>query len=316
MQISIVIPYHNREKRIEKTLLSVVAQSHRPLEVILVNNNSTDNSEKLCHEFKSKHETKDFIIILANETKRGANAARNRGLEIATSEYISFFDSDDEMLPRRMELINKTIVDNFYPDIIGSISRVTDETRGGSYIKMRCYSSDPITQITRGQLSTSSMTIRSSILRGVGGWDERLDRWQDWNLGVRLLQKGYKVKWIKNIPLDVIYAHEDSITGLHFGVDGNPLLKAVLLTHESLYKNSKGYDNRLKLGIIYRLYLLAALIEREGNLNMSSETISMAKELSKEFPIFDLIFYTLNRYTLHGGRAAWRVAKLVIHLFG
>jgi len=316
MKISIVIPYHNREKRIKATLMSVLSQSHRPLELIVVNNNSSDKSESICREFKEKYESDDLEIILTEEQKIGANAARNKGLELATSEYISFFDSDDLMLPNRMELINNAIVNNSLADIIGTISNVTDESSGKDYVKMRSYSSDTITQIVRGQLYTCSMTIRVSALKSINGWDERLDRWQDWNLGVRLLLKGYKVKWIEGVPLDTVYVHNDSITGRLYGTKGNPLLKSILITLDSIENESNRDISKLRGAIIYRLYLLSALIEREGNLTMSKETLDKAKELSKGLRLLGAIFNLLNRYTYFGGRGAWRAAYLSIQLFG
>ena len=93
MKISIIIPIFNAENTIKRCLDSIVNQSYHNLEIILVNDGSTDNSQKICDLYKEK----DIRIKVINQKNQGVSVARNNGIKIATGEYIQFVDSDDEI---------------------------------------------------------------------------------------------------------------------------------------------------------------------------------------------------------------------------
>lgn len=90
-KISVIIPVYNVEKYLRKCLDTIILQTYNNLEIICVNDGSTDGSEQILNEYAQK----DSRIIVRNQENLGQSAARNKGLEIATGEYISFIDSDD-----------------------------------------------------------------------------------------------------------------------------------------------------------------------------------------------------------------------------
>lgn len=91
-KVSIIVPVYNVEKYIEKCLNSLVNQTLEDIEIIVVNDGSPDNSQKIIDEFESKYPNKIKKIIKENG---GQGSARNEGLKIATGEYIGYVDSDD-----------------------------------------------------------------------------------------------------------------------------------------------------------------------------------------------------------------------------
>lgn len=93
--ISVVIPMYNAEKYVEKCLNSLLEQTYKDLEIIIVNDGSKDNSQTICERFAEQ----DKRITLINTENRGAGSARNTGIEVAKGEYISFIDSDDYVCP-------------------------------------------------------------------------------------------------------------------------------------------------------------------------------------------------------------------------
>ncbi|MDE6528594.1 MAG: glycosyltransferase family 2 protein, partial [Muribaculaceae bacterium] len=97
--ITIVVPVYNRAGIVERTLESIRQQSHRPLSVVLVDNNSTDNTPHVLRKWKSEVEAPDMQVTIVDEPVAGAPAARNRGLGLTTTPYVMFFDSDDIMTP-------------------------------------------------------------------------------------------------------------------------------------------------------------------------------------------------------------------------
>ena len=90
-KISVIIPVYNVEKYLAECLTSVVNQTFKDIEIICINDGSTDNSPKILEEFAQK----DRRIKIINQENQGMSCARNAGLAVATGEYITFVDSDD-----------------------------------------------------------------------------------------------------------------------------------------------------------------------------------------------------------------------------
>ena len=89
--ISVIIPVYNVEKYIKRCLDSVIKQTYSKLEIILVDDGSTDNSGEICDEYAKKDER----VIVIHKTNGGLSDARNKGIEKAKGKYIGFVDSDD-----------------------------------------------------------------------------------------------------------------------------------------------------------------------------------------------------------------------------
>lgn len=98
-KVSIIIPIYNAQEKLEKCLNSILNQTYQNLEIILVNNNSTDNSTNICKKYKKL----DNRIIYTEESKIGCAAARNKGIKLATGTYTTFVDADDYLEPNAIE---------------------------------------------------------------------------------------------------------------------------------------------------------------------------------------------------------------------
>lgn len=107
-QITIIVPVYNVEKYIEKCIDSILAQSFVNFELILIDDGSTDSSNKICDEYLKK----DSRVIVVHKENGGLSSARNVGLAMAKGEYIAFVDSDDyiekDMYKILIENIEKT----------------------------------------------------------------------------------------------------------------------------------------------------------------------------------------------------------------
>lgn len=101
--VSIIIPAYQEEKRIERCLQSITASTYRDLELIVVNDGSTDNTHKVVEDFKEKTQCRDVLIEVVNIPNGGSGRARNFGLRRAKGQYIGFVDADDMIHPRMVE---------------------------------------------------------------------------------------------------------------------------------------------------------------------------------------------------------------------
>ena len=106
--ISIIVPVYNVEKYLEKCVISIISQTYKNIEIILVDDGATDNSGKICDELKEK----DKRIQVIHKKNGGLSDARNAGLKIARGEYIGFVDSDDYIEKDMFETLYKLNKEN------------------------------------------------------------------------------------------------------------------------------------------------------------------------------------------------------------
>ena len=112
VKISVVIPVYNVEKYLEQCLDSVIAQSFEDIEVICVNDGSTDSSLEILKRYADN----DSRIKIISQKNKGAGAARNVGIENAAGEYVYFMDSDDYLNADAFERLNDFLDDK--PDFV------------------------------------------------------------------------------------------------------------------------------------------------------------------------------------------------------
>lgn len=211
--VTIVIPAYNRASVILRTLDSVASQMVRPARVVLVDNNSTDGTMDVMRGWAAANPGLDVVIV--GETKPGACAARNRGLREVETEFVMFFDSDDVMLPGHVGDFNRAINDNQQSDIFGR-SILIKELDGSTRKLYYTSRSAMFNHLFRGCLSTQRIVVRTSLVRSVGGWNEALPGWNDYELGVRLLLATGRLHELPGEPSVVTYRLENSITGTSY----------------------------------------------------------------------------------------------------
>lgn len=113
VKISIIIPIYNIDKWLTRCLESITAQTYGNLQVILVDDGSTDDSGKICNQYQAK----DNRIIVIHTKNRGLVRARKEGLNIATGEYIGFVDGDDYILPQMFAKLEE-VAESTHADIV------------------------------------------------------------------------------------------------------------------------------------------------------------------------------------------------------
>ena len=91
--VSVIIPVYNSEKFLYRSVVSVLEQSYKNIELILVNDGSTDSSGKICDEFAQS----DLRVKVIHQENKGVSVARNTAIKEANGDYITFLDSDDEL---------------------------------------------------------------------------------------------------------------------------------------------------------------------------------------------------------------------------
>lgn len=303
MEITIIVPVKNRRRYLKKTLSTILCSSVAPSQIILVDNGSTDGSYEFCRQFAEENDN----VLLLKEDKPGASAARNRGLKECTTEWVHFFDSDDEY---DKEFIRTIANENLsqYDMIVTPTSmrldngeiRVRDFVAGGN----------PKTQILGNVLNTQGMVFRTSFIRRIEGWNESCMIWNDWELGLRALLNKPRVLWMNSRAFHIINLHADSITGSTYSSRYQQIIDTLGIVKKEIEEK----DARMLFPLFLRINIFAGKIENE--IDADSETAAKAlTEFAAESFHFGgmkrLLGYILRIYSKWGGRGAWRLALVI-----
>lgn len=172
--VSVIVPVYNHAHTISKTVRSIMAQTHQPLEVIIVDDGSTDAFPQKVAQLQSKYSC--TIITLAHG---GAARARNAGFLASRGEHVLFWDADTIAHPSFISKLLSALAAN--PQASFAYSRFKFGLK-----TMRSQPYDP-GQLAQGNYIDTTSLIKRSALHGVPGpFDEKLQRFQDWDLWLTL----------------------------------------------------------------------------------------------------------------------------------
>ena len=321
MEVTVIIPVYNREHVVQRTLDSVLAQTHRPLQVVLVDNNSTDGSLAVLERFAAQHNAPDFRVAVAQEPHRTAGAARNRGLGLATGEWVLFFDSDDVMRPRLIERYVALIAQHGGDlDLVSARSRLV--MPDGTERELPFYKTDFMAvEILHSQLATQRYAVRREFFLRTGGWNPDLPGWNDWELGVRLLLAQPRVAFMDgDIDIDVIHSGKDSITGTEFHSRHGQWEHVIDQVEQCLQNSSEPNVRRYCRLLDYRRIVLAAQYHREGHPELAAPLCQQAYGALRDSYGNSLAWRCVVKPVLHrlyarivaGKRGSARIARLLI----
>jgi glycosyltransferase involved in cell wall biosynthesis len=191
--ISVVIPYFNREKYIDEAIQSVFAQRLPPLEVIIVN----DASREFSRRYLDRYADACLIVDLATQT--GAAAARNEGIRRARGRYIAFLDSDDVWLPEKLEVQRRYLEEHPECALVHSAAWSFASDRAD----FLCACDWPM-PLTLAQALTHdhwmilpTVLVRANVVRALGGFDTKFVGSEDHDLTIRCCAAGYRIEGIR-----------------------------------------------------------------------------------------------------------------------
>ena len=288
MEVTIVIPVYNRANVVSATLESVVAQTYRPLQVVLVDNDSTDNTLEVLETFKKEHPGDGFNVVITREAHHTAGAARNRGFEEATGEWVLFFDSDDLMeeglVESYVKVIEKAQKHGRQLDLISAKSTLVfpdGSQRPAPYHKRDLFAQ----HILHAQLATQRYAVRREFFAGTDGWNINLPGWNDWALGLRLLLAKPHVAYMGGKSrVTINHNGADSITGTEFHSRQGQWEHVIdiMKTEVQCSQLKPAYKRRYHRLLEYRRMVLAAQYEREGCSELSKPLCRQAYQALRE----------------------------------
>lgn len=170
IKVSVIIPYFNSEKTIIRALSSVVNQTYKNFEIVLIDDGSTDDSYNKVEEFKKS--LKNISIKNIRQENKGPSAARNLGISLATGEYIAFLDADDEWIDTKLEIQVKFMSENSI-DMLGCNYYIVKQKIIKHYFIRKDFERIGFKKLLfKHFFATPCVIVKKEILNLVGGFDE------------------------------------------------------------------------------------------------------------------------------------------------
>ncbi len=244
MKVSVIIPTYNRIQFVGTAIKSIINQTYKPLEIILIDDGSNDGTSDMVK--------KQFPFVeLFYQPNSGVSCARNKGIKMARGDWIAFLDSDDEWLPQKLNKQTHSIRNN--PNILFFHSNeiwIKDGLRinqGKKHAKYGGWIFEKCLDICR--ISPSSVVMHKSIFQNIGLFDEDLQICEDYDMWLRVTAR-YKVFYSNEFLINKYGGHDDQLS-----------------------KALNGIEN-------YRAYAIEKLL-RQGGLNKMQYMIAMDMLIKK-----------------------------------
>ncbi|PQV62865.1 Glycosyltransferase involved in cell wall bisynthesis [Abditibacterium utsteinense] len=225
--ISVVVPVYNRGARIQKTLDSVLQQTLAPVEILVIDDGSSDESAAWIEN----HYRGEKTLRVIRQENQGVAAARNRGLQEARGQYIAFLDHDDvwrpDKLKRQLEVAlrhpDAAVIYSLWRDVDGNAMPLPDEywnthfhnwtPRTGSVYDWVCGMPCPI-------VSMSVPLLKTQTLRDIGGFEPATVPCDDWDLWLRLSREN-RFEMVPEKLVDYVHHGEQQssdLVSIHAGM--------------------------------------------------------------------------------------------------
>ncbi len=277
--ISVIIPTYNRKDLILRSVNSVLEQTYKEIEVIVVDDASDDGTIEI---FKNHEDPR--VHFYHYDKNMGACYARNYGVNKAKGEYIAFQDSDDIWDPKKLEKQLSYLLKSDADLVFCGLIRKMDEKK--FYVPLDDFNEngDIIEQLLiRNSISTQTMLMKNKIFEEVH-FDESLARYQDWDFSLQVALAGYKIAYLPEALVECEVS-EDCIT---------KRIDTVLIRESFL---DKYYEQYRKYPHALAKYYYYCAHECKQKDNKKSQNF-LTKSLKTEFSFRTLLIIILNKLGL------------------
>lgn len=244
--VTAIITTHNRRPLLGRAIESVLAQTYEYMELIIVDDGSTDTTKVYCESLIKSEKRMPIMYIRIEPGKgHGGNYARNLGVKAAKGDYVAFLDDDDMWLPektvKQVELIERMNNEIVY---CGRRIELVEEKKVTYQDTLPC--SEHCGDMSRKILltictSTSSILVKRQALFDISFFDENLNFWQEYELTIRLAQR--QPFYFVNEPLNIYRIdRSDNIRLTNKYFEWKQTVKAIHAKHRNLYAKLNFYE--------------------------------------------------------------------------
>lgn len=275
--VSVIIPTYNRANLIERSARSVLNQTYKDLELIIVDDGSTDNTEQVVKAIN------DTRLVYVKQKNTGACAARNNGINLASGEYIAFHDSDDvwhsDKLEKQIKILKETEADL----VFCSMYKIEDGKKVGLIGDRFPIGFFPASGLPFG-ISTQTLCAKSKVFKTLH-FDEKMPRIQDFEILLRI-SKEFKMYYLEE-PLVDYYMQSDSISK-----SPEKLIKAYKIIFEKNPDFCSYYKEQLERPALEML----SIAWKTTDVSIQKQLVSLALKMCKTPKVILKSFLIQNNY--------------------
>jgi glycosyltransferase involved in cell wall biosynthesis len=292
--VSVCMPCHNAERYVGEAVESVLNQTYKNIELIVVNDGSTDRSGEVLQQYVGRG------VKVIPEKCGNASKARNRAFREAKGEYIKFFDADDLISPRmierqlarlkgRQDAVAMSEWGRFYSDNIQTFKpnpqSVWRDMKGVDWLVEAIYDAEPMMQ-------AGMFLIPRGLAERAGPWNEKLTLIDDFEYFCRLLSKSNSVFFVKGVSLFYRSGIQGSLSAQKSRTARESACESVLLSIQHILKSRNDAASRLSCAnncqkMIYDLYPYHADLRKR--LQRKVESLGGAKIQARGGTIFSFL---------------------------
>lgn len=258
-RVSVIIPTYKREiKYLSRAINSIKSQTYNNIEVIIVDDNPSDSDyRKQVMKFMQQYSDDPNVIYIMNSTNIGGSLARNKGINAATGEYITFLDDDDEYLPRKVEKQLKFMIENDC-DLSFTNLKLVNENKVvvdyREYSGLKKFDNETLLKyhIMRHLTGTPTFMFKVEKLKEIGGFEDA-KMGQEFYLMLKSIENNMKICYLNDCDV-IAYRHSDG--GISHGSNK-------IIGENNLYNFKKKYfymfTRREKMFIRFRHYAVLVI---------------------------------------------------------
>jgi glycosyltransferase involved in cell wall biosynthesis len=303
--VSVIIPSHNRAVYLLESMDSVFEQTYRPIELIIVDDGSTDDSEAIIEIWKKKHaDDHELSVIYLYQENSGAPVARNRGLRKSHGEFIQYLDSDDVLGKDKLKLQASALnADPKLDFVYSETSTFTDKhdfnVTPMTGFKCHCLLPNFINDLL---WNTQSGIYRRDACRRIGPWNEYLRIWQDRDYHIRFACLNPRIGYVPgllSLCREHNYGQISDLNTTSSGVRNRMVSMQCILRYLGEERISQtAYGNRIA-HIYYRIMRYAMALEEE-DIVLEAYAMSTQQHTNLHWQLKVRILWTL--YRILGGK--------------
>lgn len=315
-KVSVIIPTFNRGGFLERAVHSIINQDYKNIEIIIVDDRSTDNTESIVDAMKDRF---PFIVYCKNDHHKGPSGARNTGITKSSGEYLAFLDSDDIWLDNHLKNGMEILLNNPEIDLLFANHKVVDSLTGKHLYNffdqhqilpsLKSVSLSPNTKLLKDNLFNAliqenffhfgSSIMRKSSIRGIF-LDESIMFAEDRDFVIRLQKEANATFAYREDPVFILYRHDSN-----------------LIRHQDLNTNKKIIEAHLYLFTKYlRTYPLSKTEKRTLQKIISKRLLNLSYNCRMSKKPINGLLSTLESFKYNLSLNQFKeLAKLLIDCF-